>query len=68
MPEAIRKGIEDAKKNGQYTVIKSSDEIKNCKSKGEVVDEWHRVLLTKEFNEEKMPESYVMPKYTEEEE
>jgi len=66
--EEAKQLIEDAKKNGQYTVIKSSDEIKNCKSKGEVVDEWHRVLLTKEFNEEKMPESYVMPKYTEEEE
>ena len=63
--EEAKQLIEDAKKNGQYTVIKSSDEIKNCKSKGEVVDEWHRVLLTKEFNEEKMPESYVMPKYAE---
>ena len=45
--------IEEAKKSDQYTVIKSSDEIKNVKQKGEIVDEFHRVIITKEFNEEK---------------
>jgi len=57
--------VEDAKKSSQYTVIKSSNEIKTVKSKGEVVDEYHRVMITKEFTSEKDPDSYVMPIYTE---
>lgn len=57
--------VEDAKKSGQYTVIKSSSEIKTVKQKGEVVDEYRRVLITKEFNEEKTPDSYIMPEYVE---
>ena len=55
--------IEEAKKDHQYTVTKSSSEIKTLKQKGEVVDEWRRVIITKEFNEEKEPNSYVMPQY-----
>ena len=63
--EEAKQLIEEAKKNSQYSVVKTSDEIKNVKSKGEIVDEWHRVLITKNFNEEKEPESYIMPMYTE---
>ena len=59
--------IEEAKKNHQYSVIKSSDEIRTVKQKGEVVDEWHRVTITKLFNDEKEPEQYVMPVYEEDE-
>ena len=59
--------IEEAKKDHQYTVTKSSSEIKTLKQKGEVVDEWRRVIITKEFNEEKEPNSYVMPQYEQEE-
>ena len=58
--------IEDAKKNRQYTVIKTSNEIKTVKSKGEIIDEYRRVTITKEFNSEREPDSYVMPRYTEE--
>ncbi len=36
--------INEAKESGQYTVVKSSSEIKTTKAKGEVVDEWRRVL------------------------
>lgn len=61
-----KKLIEEAKENHQYTVVKSSDEIKTLKQKGEIVDEWRRVTITKEFNQEKEPESYIMPMYTEE--
>ncbi len=60
--------LEEAKKNHMYSVIKSSDEIKTVKQKGEVVDEWHRVTITKEFNNEKEPEQFVMPSYQEEDE
>ena len=47
--EEARKLIEEAKRSGQYTVTKSSSEIKTLKQKGEIVDEWRRVLITKEF-------------------
>ena len=60
--------IEEAKQNHQYTVTKSSSEIKTLKQKGEIVDEWRRVLITKEFNSEKEPISQVKPEYMEEEE
>ena len=61
-----KKLIEEAKENHQYTVVKSSDEIKTLKQKGEIIDEWRRVTITKEFNQEKEPESYIMTMYTEE--
>lgn len=57
--------IEEAKKSNQYTVTKSSSEIKTVKQKGEVVDEYRRVLVTKEFTSEREPDSWLMPEYTE---
>lgn len=60
--------IEDAKQNHQYTVTKSSSEIKSLKQKGEIVDEWRRVVITKEFTSEKEPAEQVTPIYTEGEE
>lgn len=59
--------IENAKKNGQYTVIKSSSEIKTIKQKGEIVDEWRRIMITKEFTSEKEPFTVITPQYEEEE-
>lgn len=47
--------IEEAKNSSLYTVTKSSSEIKTLKQKGEIVDEWRRVTITKAFNEEKEP-------------
>lgn len=60
--------IEEAKQNNQYTVIKSSDEIKTVKQKGEIIDEYHRVLITKEFTSEREPNCQLRPDYLEEEE
>ena len=57
--------IDEAKQNHQYTVTKSSSEIKTTKQKGEIVDEWRRVLITKEFTSEKEPDAQVKPEYTE---
>lgn len=56
--------IEEAKKSSQYTVTKSSNEIKTQKQKGQIVDEWRRVIITKEFCQEKEPDCELMPVYT----
>ena len=47
--------VAEAKKNNLYTVTKSTVENRQTKQKGEIVDEWKRVTLTKEFNSEKEP-------------
>ena len=64
--EESRNLIEKAKQNDQYTVIKSSNEIKTVKQKGEVIDEYRRVLITKEFTSEKEPDAQLKPEYIEE--
>ena len=59
--------INEAKENNQYTVIKTSSEMKTTKAKGEVVDEWRRVLITKEFTSEKEPSEQIIVSYEEDE-
>lgn len=58
--------IEESKHDGSYVLTKSSSEIRSVKQKGEVVDEWYRVTLTKVFTEEKEPDRVVSPNYEEE--
>lgn len=58
--------IEEAKQSGLYTVTKSSTEIKTVKQKGEIVDEWQRVIITKEFTSEKEPDTQIEISYGEE--
>lgn len=65
--EEARVLIEEAKKDNQYTVIKSSSEIKTVKSKGEIVDEYRRVMITKEFTTEREPDCQIRPEYMEDE-
>jgi hypothetical protein len=65
--EEARVLIEEAKKDSQYTVIKSSSEIKTVKSKGEVIDEYRRVMITKEFTTEREPDCQIRPEYMEDE-
>jgi hypothetical protein len=55
--------IEEAKKASLYTVTKSSSEIRTIKQKGEIVDEWRRVTITKSFTEEKEPYGQVYVSY-----
>ncbi len=55
--------IEEAKHNSLYTVVKSSSEIRTLKQKGEIVDEWRRVTITKAFAEEKEPFGQVYVSY-----
>lgn len=63
--DSAKELIEKAKNSRKYTVIKSSDEIKVTKAKGEIVDEWHRVIITKEITSEKEPDSMVSLNYRE---
>ena len=51
------------KKNRNFTLSKYSSEYKCSKAKGEVVDEWYRVILTKEFTSEKEPDCTTTVSY-----
>ena len=62
--EEAKKLIEDAKKAKHFTLTKYLSEIKETKSKGEVVDSWYRVTLTKVFTDEKEPDSTVDVSYS----
>lgn len=55
--------IEAAKDNTTYTTAKHSSELKTMKQKGEIVDEWRRVTITKEFTSEKEPIDQISVKY-----
>lgn len=59
-----KKLIEEAKAESGYTLSKYSSEYKCTKSKGEIVDDWYRVQLIKEFNQEKEPSCSVEVSYT----
>ena len=48
--------INEAKNAGEYTLAKYSSEQKEVKVKGEVVDEYFKVALTKVFTNIKEPE------------
>lgn len=49
--------IEAAKADPMYNLKKYTTEKRCTKSKGEIVDEWLRCQLTREFTSEKEPES-----------
>ena len=53
--------IEDAKSVGNLS--KYSCVYKEKKQKGEVIEDWYRVTLTKTFNDEKEPDSVVHISY-----
>lgn len=55
--------IEAAKTDKNYNLSKYSSEYKCAKAKGEVIDEWFRVTLTKEFTSEKEPDSCTVISY-----
>lgn len=47
--------IESAKKSSDYELSKYNYSIKEVKQKGEVVDSWYKLSLTKIFQSEKEP-------------
>ena len=55
--------IEIAKKDPNFELTKYSSEYKAKKSKGEVVEDWYRVTLTKDFTDEKEPDRTVSVNY-----
>lgn len=55
--------IQEAKTNSGYVLKKYSSIQKERRQKGEVVDSWFRVSLTKEFTDEKEPEDEVSINY-----
>lgn len=59
-----KKVIEEAKADKTYVLSKYSSEYKCTKSKGEVDEEWYRVILTKDFNVEKQPDTLVDISYS----
>lgn len=52
--EAVRL-IEESKHNSKYELLKYTNEHKEVKQKGEVVDEYQKVSLTKYINDIKEP-------------
>lgn len=54
--EAI-KMIEEARNCNQYILSKYNSQFKERKQKGEVIDSYWKVSLTKEFTSEKEPET-----------
>ena len=60
--EATR-AIEEAKQDSSYVLGKYTSEHKERKSKGEVIDEYWKLTLTKLFNDIKDPDSIVNIEY-----
>ena len=57
--------IQEAKNSSEFTLAKYNCEHKERKSKGEVIDEWYKVVLNKSFTDEKEPERQVEIYYEE---
>lgn len=55
--------INSAKEDDSYALVKYNCEHKTRTAKGEIIDEWYRVTLTKRFNDEKEPGTLVKVNY-----
>ena len=55
--------IEDSKNSDQYELTRYATQKKQRKIKGEVVDEWTNVSLTKVFDDEKEPSGSTTIEY-----
>ena len=55
--------IEEAKQDGSYVLGKYTSEHKERKSKGEVIDEYWKLTLTKLFNDIKEADTLVNVSY-----
>lgn len=58
--------LADAKNDSKYELVKYSSQHKEVKSKGEIIDEYELVSLTKSFTAEKEPDRQVDVSYGEE--
>lgn len=55
--------IEEAKKDKHFVVSKYNSEVKTVKAKGEVIDEYRRVTITKDVTSEKEPDIQMKLSY-----
>jgi hypothetical protein len=55
--------LEEAKNDSNYTLSKYSSQYKEKKEKGDVVDFWYKLTLTKVFTDEKDPDRDVQITY-----
>lgn len=54
--DQVIKMIDEAKEDRRFTLIKHASQYKERKAKGEVIDAWYKVSLTKQFCDERDPE------------
>lgn len=59
----VEKLIQEAKDSGEFILSKYTSQFKEQKQKGEVVDSWFKVSLTKEFTKEKEPDGCTTIEY-----
>jgi hypothetical protein len=55
---------EKSKKDSSYQVVKCTKQYKERKQKGETVDAWYKVTITKQFTDEKEPLEMYSPSYS----
>lgn len=55
--------ITNSKADNHYTLAKYKCEHKERKAKGEVIDEWYKVILEKHFTDEKEPDRQLEVDY-----
>lgn len=58
--------IEEAKHNNMFELTKYNCAKKEVKQKGEVIDEYYQLTMTKTFNSMKEPSRYIEVKYEDE--
>lgn len=51
----VKKAIEEAKEDSSFILVKYTSEYKERKQKGEVIDEFYKLTLTKSFDDIKEP-------------
>lgn len=61
--EQVLEMIEEAKQDNRFTLTKHTSQYKERKQKGEVIDAWYKVTLTKVFTDEREPEANVTINY-----
>lgn len=61
--EQVMEMIDEAKKDNRFLLLKHTSQYKERKQKGEVIDAWYKVTLTKGFTDEKDPEATATINY-----
>ena len=61
--EQVMAMIDEAKKDNRFLLLKHTSQYKERKQKGEVIDAWYKVTLTKGFTDEKDPEATATINY-----